>query len=306
MKPYAFGVDLGGTTVKGEMLEDWEIPTRKENDGGYILSDIAETIAAKRKERGLELADVEGVGIGVPGPVSPDGVVFKCINLGWGVFNVKDRLSELTGLRAEAANDANVAALGEMWQGGGRGCRDVVMVTLGTGVGGGLVMDGKICHGFHGAAGEIGHIPMYDDDPEACGCGKHGCLEQYTSANGIVTVAKRYLAAHPEEDSALRDMEKFTAKEICDEAKKGDSAALAVVNEVCHLLGKAIAAISCVFDPQVFVIGGGMSKAGPILTEGIEKEFRHFAFHASRETKFALAELGNHAGTYGAVRMLLD
>ena len=313
MKQYAFGVDLGGTTVKlglfttgGELMESWEIPTRVEESGVYILPDIAAAIENQLDGRGIPKRDVEGVGIGVPGPVTPDGSVIRCVNLGWGVFNVERRLSELTGLKAKAGNDANVAALGEMWQGGGKGYQDIVMITLGTGIGGGVILGGKILAGCNGAAGEIGHIPVSDDEPELCGCGKRGCLEQYASANGIVRITKRYLAAHPKTESSLRDMARFTAKEIFEEAKKGDAVAAPMVEEVARLLGRAAASVACVVNPEAFVIGGGMSKAGSALTDRIRREFRRYAFHASRETEFRLAELGNNAGIYGGVRMVLE
>ncbi len=313
MKTYAFGVDIGGTTIKmglfttnGDLLDAWEIPTRTESEGSYILPDIAEAVEHKLEERDISKLDVEGIGIGVPGPVGPDGTVFKCVNLGWDVFNVERRLQSLTGMKAKAGNDANVAALGEMWQGGGKGYQSIVMVTLGTGVGGGVIINGKILAGINGAAGELGHMSMFDDDPEPCGCGKRGCLEQYTSANGIVRITKRYFASHPKSKSSLNEMEKFTAKEIFDEAKKGDEVALKMVDQVGNLLGKALANTACVVNPEAFVIGGGMSKAGPILIEAIRKEFKRYAFHASRETEFKLAELGNNAGIYGGVRMVLE
>ena len=314
MKPYAFGVDIGGTTVKiglfetgGTLLETWEIPTRTEAEGQYILSDIREAIQNKMSEKEISSKDLEGIGIGVPGPVGPDGTVFKCVNLGWGVFNVEKQLSEMMGgIKVKAGNDANVAALGEMWQGGGKGCRNVVMVTLGTGVGGGVILDGHILPGVHGAAGEIGHIPMSDDETEKCGCGKCGCLEQYASANGIVRITKRYLASHPDDSTILNTMDDFSSKEIVDAAKQGDVVALAMVEEVGRLLGKACATISCVVDPETFVIGGGMSKAGEILISAIRKYFKEYAFHASRATNFCMAELGNLAGIYGGVCMLLE
>lgn len=312
MRPYAFGVDIGGTTVKmglfktdGNLLETWEIVTRRESDGAYILEDIADAIKNKMEERGIFIADVEGMGIGVPGPVGPDGTVFKCVNLGWDVFNVELRMKELTGLAVKAGNDANVAALGEMWQGGGKGCRDIVMVTLGTGVGGGVIADGKILAGVNGAAGEIGHIPMYDDEPECCGCGKRGCLEQFASANGIVRVTKRYLQSHPSVTSRLVGIEDFTAKDIFYAANNGDYVALKMVGETGRLLGKALASVACVVNPEVFVIGGGMAKAGEMLVEAIRKNYRDYSFHASREAKFELALLGNLAGIYGGVKMVL-
>ncbi len=313
MSTYAFGVDIGGTTIKmglftteGELLEDWEIPTRTENGGSHILSDIAEAVEQKLKEKDLSGLDIEGIGVGVPGPVGPDGTVFKCVNLGWDVFNVEQRLHSLTGFKCKAGNDANVAALGEMWQGGGKGHKDVVMITLGTGVGGGIIIGGRILAGINGAAGEIGHIPMYDDDPETCGCGKRGCLEQYASANGIVKITKRYFDAHPDAVSTLKDIPALTSRIIFDEARKGDQTALEMVGQVGYLLGKALAGIACVVNPEVFVIGGGMSKAGDILIDSIRNEYRRFAFHASRETEFKLAELGNRAGIYGGVRMILE
>ena len=313
MKSYAFGVDIGGTTIKlgffttaGDLLENWEIPTRTEADGSYILSDITDAVNRLLEEKKISKQDVEGVGIGVPGPVGPDGTVFKCVNLGWGVFNVEQRLTELTGLKTRAGNDANVAALGELWQGGGKGFRDIVMVTLGTGVGGGVILGGRILAGANGAAGEIGHIPMYDDDPETCGCGKRGCLEQYASANGVVRTARRWLEAHPDTASSLRNMERYTSKEIFDEAKRGDAAAGEIVEEAGRLLGKGLASIACVVNPEAFVIGGGMAKAGEILLNVIRKYYRQYAFHASRGTEFVFAKLGNNAGIYGGVRMVLE
>ncbi len=311
MKEYAFGVDLGGTTVKhglfkttGELLETWEIPTRTENNGAFILGDIAASIKAKMEEKGISADEVEGVGIGVPGPIDEEGNVLKCVNLGWGEFNVNKELGALTGLKVAAGNDANVAALGEMWQGGGKGYKDLVMVTLGTGVGGGIILGGKILPGTNGAAGEIGHIPMFDDEEEACGCGKKGCLEQYASANGIVRVAKRYMAAHSERPTALNF--NTSSKEIWDEAKKGDDVAQEITDEWAKILGKGLASIACVVNPQAFVIGGGMSKAGDDVIDKIREYYKPYAFHAARETDFKLATLGNDAGIYGGVKLVLE
>lgn len=313
MKKYAFGVDIGGTTIKmgffstrGDLLDTWEIPTRTESGGSYILSDISDAIEKKLDEKEISKLDVEGIGVGVPGPVGPDGTVYKCVNLGWDIFNVEHRLSTLTDLRAKAGNDANVAALGEMWQGGGKGYQDIIMVTLGTGVGGGVIIGGKILAGINGAAGEIGHIPMFDDEPDTCGCGKHGCLEQYASANGVVRFTKRYLNEHPEAESSLRSIPSFTSREIFDEARKGDAVALHMAEEVGRILGKALATIACVVNPEAFVIGGGMANAGDILLDSIRRHYRTYAFHASRETEFCIATLGNNAGIYGGVRMVLE
>lgn len=310
MKKYIFGVDLGGTTVKmglflssGELLHTWEIPTRTEKGGKYILGDIADSVIETLREREISKDDVEGIGIGVPGPVGADGTVFKCVNLGWGVFNVADRLQELTGLKVKAGNDANVAALGEMWQGGGKGCHSIVMITLGTGIGGGIILNGEILSGTNGAAGEVGHIPVWDDETEMCGCGKRGCLEQYGSATGIARVAKRYLKAH-DEPSILRQYDDFTAKEVCDAAKENDAIAIEILDLVGKTLGKALACISCVVNTEAFVIGGGVSRAGSVLLDPIEKYFKEYAFHASRDTEFKLATLGNNAGIYGGAKMI--
>lgn len=313
MKKYAFGADIGGTTVKiglfettGDLIEVWEIPTRTEENGKYILADISDAVESKILEKNIFRLDVEGIGMGVPGPISPDGTVLKCVNLGWGIFNVEQEMTKLTGFKAKAGNDANVAALGEMWQGGGRGYNDIVMVTLGTGVGGGVIIGGHILPGINGAAGEIGHIPMKDNEMECCGCGKKGCLEQYASANGIVRLTKRYLDENPEIESSLRMMEGYTSKEIFAEAAQSDKVAMRMVDEVGILLGKALAAIACVVNPEAFVIGGGMSKAGDILLDAIKKHYTEYAFHASRDTVFKLAKLSNSAGIYGAVRLVLE
>lgn len=310
MKKYGFGVDIGGTTCKiglfdmsGELLEKWEIPTNTENSGSAILDDVAAAVLGKMEERGLENKDIQGIGLGVPGPVGKDGTVFRCVNLGWDVVNVEHALSEKTGLYVKAGNDANVAALGEMWQGGGAGHENVVMVTLGTGVGGGIIIDGKIVSGFHGAGGEIGHIKMRDNEKETCGCGGHGCLEQYASATGIVRMAKDKLCGESRA-TVLRDADPLSAKAIFDAAKEGDEVAKELVDELCGMLGKALANIAAVADPEVFVIGGGVSNAGDILIGGIRERYEACAFHACAKTEITRAKLGNDAGMYGCVRLL--
>lgn len=312
MKKYAFGIDVGGTTCKigffetsGKLIDKWEIKTNTENNGAAILSDIAQAVDNKLAQEGISKDDVQGVGIGVPGPVKSNGVVNRCVNLGWGIVNVEEELGNLTGLKVKAGNDANVAALGEMWQGAAKGCKDVIMVTLGTGVGGGIIVDGKVVAGFNGAGGEIGHITVNHDEIEACNCGQYGCLEQYTSATGIVRVAKRKLAKTNDE-TTLRSFAELTAKDVFDEAKAGDAVALGLVDEVCGILGATLSNIACVVDPEVVVIGGGVSKAGNILIESIQKHFVETSFHACRNTKFVIAGLGNDAGMYGCVQMLLD
>jgi len=312
MKKYAFGVDIGGTTCKigffetaGVLIDKWEIHTDTTNGGENILPDVAQAIDNKLAQEGISKSDVQGVGVGVPGPVTSDGVVNRCVNLGWGVVNVSDVLGRLTGLEVKVGNDANVAALGEMWQGGAKGSKDVIVVTLGTGVGGGVIVDGKIVAGFNGAGGEIGHITVNNDEIEACNCGQYGCLEQYASATGVVRMAKRKLAKTSDE-TALRKYEPLTAKDVFDEAKAGDEIAVSLVDEVGEILGSALSNMACVVNPEIIVIGGGVSKAGSILTDAIQKHYQETAFFACRDAKFALAQLGNDAGMYGCVQLLLS
>lgn len=262
MREYGIGIDIGGTTIKmglfsvdGTLLTKWEIDTRKEDNSKYILGDIAAEIKNKMEEKGINRNDVVGVGIGVPGPVSSDGTVLKCVNLGWNVFNVEQTLSEMIDLPVKAGNDANVAAMGEMWQGGGKGYKNVVMVTLGTGVGGGIIINGNVISGTNGAGGEIGHIKVVKNEIAACGCGKTGCLEQYASATGIVKESEKLLS-NDNSPSALRNLDEITAKDIFDAAKEGDKLANKLVEDLGEKLGSALATISCVCDPEVVVIGG--------------------------------------------------
>jgi glucokinase len=296
---------MGFFETNGALLDKWEIKTNTADGGKAILSDIAQAVDNKLAQESISKSDVQGLGIGVPGPVRSDGVVNGCVNLGWGVTNVAEELGKLTGLEIKVGNDANVAALGEMWQGGAKGSRDVVMVTLGTGVGGGIIVDGKIVAGFNGAGGEIGHITVNRDEIEPCNCGQYGCLEQYTSATGIVRMAKRKLAKTAEETS-LRNFTELTAKDVFDEAKAGDKIALGLVDEVGSILGAALSNLACVVNPEIIVIGGGVSKAGQILIDTIRKHYIETSFHACRNTTFALASLGNDAGMYGCMQMLLD
>ena len=309
---YGFGVDLGGTTVKiayfdenGTMLAKWEIPTVTENDGKQILPDIAASIQQYIQQKTIDPADIIGVGIGVPGPVNSKGVVNKCVNLGWGIFNISEELSALVGFPVKAGNDANVAALGEYWKGGGKGCENMVFVTLGTGVGGGIVVEGRLLHGSHGSGAEIGHVVLNRDEPEACNCGKHGCVEQYCSATGIVRLAKRALAAS-EENSELRRCTELTAKDIFDWGKAGDPLAMQILDQYYAYMGEFLGSTCSIVDPEAVVLGGGVSKAGQMLLGGIRPYFDKYVFHAASGARFALASLGNDAGAYGAFKLALD
>ena len=309
---YGFGVDLGGTTVKiayfdenGTMLNKWEIPTVTENDGQEILSDIAASIRQFIDQKDIDRSTIIGVGIGVPGPVDGKGVVNKCVNLGWGVFNIAEDLSNLLGFPVKAGNDANVAALGEYWKGGGKGAENMIFATLGTGVGGGIVIGGRLLHGAHGSGAEIGHLVLNRDETEKCGCGKRGCVEQYCSATGIVRLAHRALEAS-NEYSTLRQHNPLTCKDIFDCGKAGDELAGRVLDQYYDYLGESLANLCDVVDPEAVVLGGGVSKAGQPLLDGARRYFDKYIFHAANSTKFALASLGNDAGAYGAFKLALD
>ena len=311
MSQYVFGVDIGGTTVKlglfdteGNLLDKWEIPTRTEESGSYILPDIAKDIQQKIEEKQISKEMVVGVGVGAPGPIDNQGVVHRAVNLGWGVFSIKDTLEEILKVPVMAGNDANVAALGEMWKGGGQGSSDLIVVTLGTGVGGGIIVDGKILTGATGAGGEIGHIHVEDNESETCGCGNMGCLEQYASATGVTRLANRKLK-ESEKESSLRGGE-VSAKTVFDAVKAGDALAIEVAEEFGKYLGNCLAAIAGVVNPEAIVLGGGVSKAGEILINYIKPYYEKNVFHGSRNVKFSLATLGNDAGIYGAAKLVLD
>ena len=309
---YGFGVDLGGTTVKiaffdrvGTLLEKWEIPTVTADGGSRISPDIAASILQYLERKGIPRGEIIGIGVGVPGPVDEEGTVNRCINLNWGVFNIHKSLGDLTGLPVKAGNDANVAALGEAWKGGGTGCENMVMATLGTGVGGGIIVGGRPVSGAHGAAGEIGHIPVNPAETEVCGCGKRGCAEQYCSATGIVRLAKKRLNADSK-DSILRTATPLTCKDVFDAGNQKDELALEVLEQVYEYMGRFLASVCCVTDPEVVVLGGGVSRAGQPLIDGAKRYFDKYIFHASRSIRFALASLGNDAGAYGAFKLILD
>jgi ROK family protein (putative glucokinase) len=312
MKAYGFGIDVGGTTIKcgffdleGNLLDKWEIVTRTMEKGKYILSDIADTITAKMKEKSLKKEQILGVGVGVPGPVNEAGEVLCAVNLFWENVQIERDLEHLLDLPIKAGNDANVAALGEMWKGGGIGYQNLVMITLGTGIGGGVIYNGHIVTGSNGSAGEIGHIHVENNLENDCNCGKRGCLEQVASATGIAKLARDIL--HTENgQSCLQKKDIITAKDVFDAVKAGDLIAIKIAEKFGEYLGKALANIAVIIDPQVFVIGGGVSKAGSILLEYIEKYYNSYIFRGCQNTKFSLAKLGNDAGIYGAVKLIMS
>ena len=314
MKEYAFGIDLGGTTAKvglfttaGELLEKWEVPTDTSHSGEYILANLAAAVRGKMEEKSLSAQQVEGVGVGVPGPVLDSRIVpIVCANLGgWGNRKVAEDLSALLdGLPVLVGNDANVAALGEIWMGAARGCRNAVMVTLGTSVGGGVIVNGKVIDGVHGAGGEIGHITVNPHETAVCGCGKRGCLEQYSSATGVVRCMKKLLEEDPDTPCVLRGTD-FAAKDVFDAARSGDVLAAREVDQMTATLGMALANIAAVVDPEMFLVGGGVARAGAVLFDPLVAHYRDTAFRSCRDIPIKAASLGNDAGIYGAVRLIV-
>lgn len=311
MDKYCYGVDIGGTGIKvglfdieGNMLDKWVIATRKTDNGKDVLKDAADFIKEKNLEKDFAKEQILGVGVGIPGPIKDNGDVLEIPNIGMGYFNIEEEMSMMTGLRVKGGNDANVAALGEQWRGSGKGFMNMVLVTLGTGVGGGVIHNGKIVAGSGGAGGEIGHLPVNLNEEEVCGCGKRGCLEQYASATGIVRLANQAVKRSTI-PSKLRNGNSISAKLVFDLAKQGDALALEVVDEACRYLGIALAGVAQVVDPEAFVIGGGVSKAGDILITHIKKYYVPNVMNALKDRAFLIASLGNDAGIYGCARLIL-
>lgn len=298
MREVCFGIDVGGTTVKlglvsreGNLLDKREFPTFR--DVAATFDDIASHM--RQVMDSFPDCICVGAGVGVPGPVVNQSLVTLCVNLGWENLNVAQELSSRAGVPVKAANDANLAALGEAWQGTGKGCRNLVLFTVGTGVGGGVICDGRIVAGATGAGGEVGHMTVpYHPDWECC-CGRKGCLEVTSSATGIIRAAKQF--------SPFKEMDKVTAKDVYDAAAAGDENAQAVVKEAGSALGYAAAVVSCVVNPEIILLGGGVSAAGSALLGPVEAAFKANALSACAGVRFALAQLGNNAGIYGGAAL---
>lgn len=311
------GVDIGGTTTKlalvlerGEVMEKWEIPTNTINKGVAIIPDIAAAIKMKILEHSIEQEQILGIGVGAPGPVNMQtGILYTGVNIGWDKpVPLREELQHLTGLPVVIENDANVAALGEMWKGAGDGARDVVCITLGTGVGGGVIVNGDIAHGVKGAAGEIGHITAVPENGYYCNCGKHGCLETVASATGVLRLATDELEGN-QEPSILREIlqntGRLSSKDIFEAAAKQDKTALKVVEKLTFYLGLALANLGSALNPEKIVIGGGVSQAGDTLLVPLREKFKQYAFSTVAEsTSIEVATLGNDAGVIGAAWLI--
>lgn len=310
MKKYVIGADIGGQSVKLGLLDTSgniiQTDSIKTIGGMGILSDINSAVDFILKDCGIDASDVKGIGFGIPGPVIGGQNVGVCVNIpDFDNFNLTEEFSKLSPLPVIATNDANAAALGEMWVGGGVGYKNMIFVTLGTGVGAGIIIDGRLINGAHGCAGELGHIKLNPDEPEVCGCGGRGCTEQYSAANGIVRTARRIMA-QSDAPSVLRINENLTPKHIFDAAKDGDGTALETVEVFADCLGRALAAGACVCDPEIIVLGGGISKSGEFMLDFVKKAYKKYAYLETCKTEFALAKLGNDAGIYGAAKLALD
>ncbi|MCY7080414.1 ROK family glucokinase [Streptococcus oralis] len=319
MSQKIIGIDLGGTSIKfailtqeGEIQEKWSIKTNILDEGSHIVDDMIESIQHRLDLLGLSSTDFRGIGMGSPGVVDREkGTVIGAYNLNWKTLQpIKEKIEKALGIPFFIDNDANVAALGERWMGAGDNQPDVVFMTLGTGVGGGIVAEGKLLHGVAGAAGELGHITVDFDQPIACTCGKKGCLETVASATGIVNLTRRY-ADEYEGDATLKrlidDGEEVTAKTVFDLAKEGDDLALIVYRNFSRYLGITCANIGSILNPSTIVIGGGVSAAGEFLLQGVQKVYDENTFPQVRTTtKLALATLGNDAGVIGAASLVLQ
>ena len=319
MSKKIIGIDLGGTSIKfailtqeGQIQEKWSIKTNILDEGSHIVDDMIESILHRLDLLQLTAEHFLGIGMGSPGVVDREkGTVIGAYNLNWKTMQpVKEKIEKATGIPFFIDNDANVAALGERWMGAGENQPDVVFMTLGTGVGGGIVAEGKLLHGVAGAAGELGHITVDFDQPIPCTCGKKGCLETVASATGIVNLTRRYAdeyAGDAELKKLIDNGEEVTAKTVFDLAKEEDELALIVYRNFSRYLGIASANIGSILNPSTIVIGGGVSAAGPFLLEGIQKVYDENTFPQVRtSTKLALATLGNDAGVIGAASLVLQ
>jgi len=312
------GIDLGGTTAKigiltqrGDIIDKWSLDTDITKEGVNIVPNLVESINEHLKEKKLSADDFLGIGMGSPGTVDrEEGTVIGAFNLNWKTLQpVREIIEEGTGIPFFIDNDANVAALGEQWLGAGNKEPNVAFITLGTGVGGGLIIDNSLIHGALDAAGEIGHVTVEPGGYE-CTCGKKGCLEQYASATGVVRIARDMIAEYTSE-SLLKDKinnnETVDSKVIFESAKAGDTFAEQVVDRFVYYLSLALGNVANLLNPSTIVLGGGVSQAGTYLADKVSKEVRTFTFPTIRDvTKIKIAELGNNAGMIGAASLVLN
>jgi glucokinase len=310
-KEWYVGIDLGGTSIKlalissdGEIGFKTEAPTNVTNGGDHILYQMNKMIDRGLENLQLKRSQVKGIGIGAPAFLDMEtGFVHEAVNLGWKNFALKDKLQELAQLPVIVDNDANIAALGEMWKGAGEGAKDILCVTLGTGVGGGVIINGQIHHGAKGTSGEIGHVTVVFDRGFRCNCGKTGCLETVASATGIVRLTQEALRDGRSSllQQIMEEKGKLEAKDIAISAEKGDKLSLEILDRVGNYLGLALGNHAVVMNPEKIVIGGGVSRAGDVLFKPIRNYYQKYALaHLTGSIGIVPATLGNDAGVIGA------
>lgn len=301
------GIDIGGTFIKFALMNSlgvidrkWSIPTNISEKGRYIPKEICVSIRKTLGDETLKL--VTGIGIGVPGPISPDGkTVVQAVNLDWKDLQLREMIVNDLGIGVCLLNDANAAALGEMWQGAAKGKQNLLFVTLGTGVGGGIVINGQVLNGCHSAGGEIGHIPIRSNEDRLCGCGGRNCLETFASANGLALSMRKKLETVGEQWSEI------SPPIVFEKAEQNNDYALQVLNEFTDVLGQALAGIMNTIDVEEVVIGGGLSEAGDALLIPLKKKMDKYVFPQIKEHfSFKKAALGNEAGIFGAVYAYLN
>lgn len=313
---YLLAIDLGGSSAKiaflkesGEIFLKWEVKTDISYGGINIVPNICTSIRNKLNEHNLREADILGIGIGAPGQVLPEtGEIIEAVNLNWKRYPLKEKVCCAfdSAIPVFVDNDANIAAYGEMWLGAGIGTQNMIAITLGTGVGGGVICNGQIVKGAIGASGEIGHMRIILSGGLPCNCGNSGCLETLVSARGVVWEAEATMKMDEYKDSKLHSLEDLTAKDVFDLASAGDAGAAYTVDRVCYHLGSALANIAVVLDPEVIIIGGGVAKAGDQLLLPTQAYFNKYVFLPIKgNTKLKLAKLGNDAGIIGAGALIL-
>lgn len=312
------GIDLGGTSakfgiinLKGEIEKQWSIQTDVSEEGIHIIPNIIESVNSKLKSLHLRNDDFIGIGMGSPGIVNRKlGSVSGAYNLNWAnLQELKSPIEKATGIPFYIDNDANVAALGEQWVGAGNNHSNLVFITLGTGVGGGLISAGKLVRGANDAAGEIGHITV-EPDGYLCTCGKNGCLEQYASATGVMRIAydmSNQYTGNSRLKAEIDGGQLINSKRIFDLAKMEDELALAVTDRFGYYLSLALGNVANLLNPSAIILGGGVSKAGDFLLNIVRQKIKPFLFETIQDTvEIKNAELGNDAGIIGAASLVLN
>ncbi len=316
MDKIVLGLDIGGTSVKigfitrkGEILKKWEIPTNRKEHGKYIVEEIWQSVLKNLNSINLDQQSIYSIGAGAPGFIDRNsGIIYEAVNIGWKNYNLAGQLKALANVPVFIENDANLAALGENWKGAGNGARNMIAVTLGTGVGGGIIVNGEVLNGVNGTGGEIGHI-IVESEGAVCNCGGKGCLETIVSATGMVRQALELIGDNPSSQlSNLYDKNgEVSAKDVFNLAGKGDKLSQQIIDRNTGILGSLLANLSVIINPSVITIGGGLSQAGETFINAIANSFHKKAMpRVSEVCSIKVAELGNDAALIGAAKMSHD